>query len=180
MADYIAAEIRIGGQIRQDLVPGLCKAIREECVSLDWGDACFVPDSAAELINACDERDGVRLLCLCDDQASYGQFSILEKFLIEAGICFQRHSGAKYEFDAEITEFRPGLGQVVFASNNNGEFLVPLEKLTRIATAIDKATETAARQTALELLRRLRNLQQLAHESLPIIVPPLEAFEIVG
>ncbi len=180
MADYIAAEIRIGGQIRQDLVPGLCKAIREECVSLDWGDACFVPDSAAELIGGCQDHNGVRLLSLCDDQASYGQFETLEKFLIEAGICFQRHSDAKYEFDAEIIEFRPGLGQVAFGSNNNGEFLVPLEKLTCVATAIDKATETAEGQTALELLRRLRHLQHLAHESLPTVVPPLDAFEIVG
>jgi hypothetical protein len=57
---------------------------------------------------------------------------------------------------------------------------VPLEKLTRIATAIDKATETAEGQTALELLRRLRNLQQLAHESQPIVVPPLAAIDIIG
>jgi hypothetical protein len=178
--DCTAAEIRIGGKIRQDLVPGLCKAIREERLSFDWGDTCFDPDSAEELTEACDERDGVRLLCLCDDQASYGQFSILEKFLVEAGISYRRHSDAKYEYDAEIVEFRPGLGQVVFVSNNDGEFLVPLENLARVATAIDKATETAEGQTALELLRRLRNLQQLAHETRPIIVPPLEAFEIVG
>jgi hypothetical protein len=180
MSEPIAAEIRIGGKIRQAVVPGLCKAIREECLSFDWGDTHFVPNSAEELINACDERDGVRLLCLCDDQASYGQFSIVEKYLVEAGICYRRHSDAKYEFDAQIVEFRPGLGQVVFASNNNGELLVPLEKLTCIATAIDTATETAEGQTALELLRRLRNLQQLAHESRLIVVPPLEAFEIVG
>jgi hypothetical protein len=106
--------------------------------------------------------------------------SILEKFLVEAGISYRRHSDAKYEYDAEIVEFRPGLGQVVFASNNNGEFLVSLEKLTRIATAIDQASETAEGQTALEVLRRLRNLQQLAHETRPIVVPPLLAFEIVG
>jgi hypothetical protein len=180
MSEPIAAEIRIGGHIRQDLVPGLCKAIREEYVSLDWGDACFVPDSAEELIEGCQDRNGVRLLCLRDDQANYGTFGILEKFLVEAGICFQRHSDAKYEYDAEIIEFRPGLGQVAFASNNNGELLVPLEKLTCIATAIDKATETADGQTAVELLRRLRQLQQLAHESLPTVVPLLEAFEIVG
>jgi hypothetical protein len=180
MSEPISAEIRIGGQIRQDLVPGLCRAIREEYVSLDWGDARFVPDSAEELIVGCQDRNGVRLLCLHDDQASYGRFSILEKYLVEAGIGYRRHSDAKYEFDAEIVEFRPGLGQVVFASNNNGEFLVPLEKLTRIATVIDRATETAEGQTALELLRRLRNLQHLVHESIPVAVPLLEPFEIVS
>src|ERR1700687_1885588 len=102
MSEPIAAEIRIGGKIRHDLVPGLCKAIREECLSFDWDDTRFVPNSAEELINACDERDGVRLLCLYDDQASYGQFSIVEKYLVEAGICYRRHSDAKYEFDAQI------------------------------------------------------------------------------
>jgi hypothetical protein len=179
MPDCIAAEIRIGGTIRRDLVPGFCKAICDECLSLEWGDAAFDPNSPGELLEACQDCDGARHLRLCDDQASYGQFSILEKFLVEAGICYRRHSDAKYEYDAKIVEFRPGLGQVVFASNNNGDFLVPLEKLTLIATAIDKAVETAEGQTALELLRRLRNLQQLAHESRPIVVPPLEAFEIV-
>jgi hypothetical protein len=180
MPDCIAAEISIGGKIHRDAVPGLCKAIHDECLSYDWGDTRFVPNSTEELINACEERDGVRLLCLYDDQASYGQFSILEKYLVEAGIGYRRHSDAKYEFDAHIVEFRPGRGQVVFASNNSGEFLAPLEGLTRIAAEIDKATDTAEGQTALELLRRLRNLQRLAHESRPILVPPLETFEIVG
>ena len=73
MPDCIAAEIHIGGKIRQDLVPGLCKAIREERLSFDWRDTCFDPDSAEELTEACDEQDGVRLLCLCGDQASYGR-----------------------------------------------------------------------------------------------------------
>jgi hypothetical protein len=73
---------------------GLGKAICEERLSFDWGDTCFDPESAEDLIEACDERDGVRLLCLCDDQASYGQFSTLEKYLVEAGICYRRHSDA--------------------------------------------------------------------------------------
>jgi hypothetical protein len=39
---------------------------------------------------------------------------------------------------------------------------------------------TAEGQAALELLRRLRNIQQAAEEAMPVVVPPLEAFEIVG
>ena len=34
-------------------------------------------------------------------------------------------------------------------------------------------------ETAEDLLRRLRNLQQLVHEAMPPLVPPLEPFEIV-
>ena len=52
--------------------------------------------------------------------------------------------------------------------------------MTTIAAAIDQAANTAEGQTALELLRRLRNLQQLVHEAKPVVAPPLEPFEIVG
>ena len=40
--------------------------------------------------------------------------------------------------------------------------------------------QTAERQTPLELLRRLRNLQRLLHAAMPVVVLPLEPFEIVG
>jgi hypothetical protein len=180
MSEPIAAELRIGGQIRRDLVSGLCKAIAEQGVSLEWGDAYFGPGSAEELSEGCQDRDGVLLLCLCDDQANYGEFGILEKFLVDAGISFRRHSDAKHEFDAEVVEFRPGIGRVEFPSNNNGEGLVPLATLTRIGAAVDNAADTAEGQAALELLRRIRNLQHLVHESMPTNVPALEPFEIVG
>jgi hypothetical protein len=52
--------------------------------------------------------------------------------------------------------------------------------MTKIAEAVDEAANTAEGQTALELLRRLRNIQQLMHETMPVVVPPLEPFEIVG
>jgi hypothetical protein len=47
MPDCFAAEIRIGGKICHDLVPGLYKAIREERLSFDWGNSCFDPNSVA-------------------------------------------------------------------------------------------------------------------------------------
>ena len=36
----------------------------------------------------------------------------------------------------------------------------------------------AERQTPLELLRRLRNLQRLLHAAKPVVMPPLEPFGI--
>lgn len=179
MSEPIATEIAIGGRVREDQVAGLCQAIADECVSLDWNDALFQPTSAEDLLEGCQERDGVRVLWLCDDQANYGCFDHLETFLKAQGIAYRHKSDAKYEYDALIIEFRPHIGEVCFASNNNGEALIPLEKLTSLAAAIDRATDTAEGQTALELLRRLRNLQQFAHEVLPIVAPPLTPFEIV-
>ncbi len=180
MSEPIPTEISIGGKIRKDQVPGLCQAIAEEGMSLEWGDAGFIPETTEELLAACQDRDGVRVLWLCNDQANYGCFDVLEEFLARERISFRHKSDAKYEYDAEIIEYRPQIGQVSYASNNSGEPLIQLSTMTLIATAVDQAENTAEGQTALELLRRLRNIQQLVHESLPALVPPLEPFEIVG
>ena len=51
MADYLAAQITIGGCIPRRLVPRLCKAIRDEGLALEWGDAHLDPQSAEELLN---------------------------------------------------------------------------------------------------------------------------------
>jgi hypothetical protein len=180
MSEPIPTEISIGGKIRDDQVPQLCEAIAEQGVSLEWGDACFVPQTAEELVAACQEHDGVRVLWLCDDQANYGRLDVLELFLERQKISFRHKSDAKYEHDAEIIEYRPEFGHEWYSSDNSGEPLIPLAAMTSIATAVDQAANTAGGQTALELLRRLRTIQQLIHESLPKVVPPLAAFEIVG
>src|SRR5260221_11856170 len=180
MSEPIPTEISIGGQIRADQVPGLCQAIAEEGVSLEWGDACFTPETAEELLAARQEHDGVRVLWLCDDQANYGRLDVLELFLERERITFRHKSDAKYEYDAEIIEYRPEIGQVSYSSDNSGQPLIPLKTMTSIAAAVDHATNTPEGQTALELLRRLRNIQQLVHEKMPTLVPPLEPFEIVG
>jgi hypothetical protein len=44
-------------------------------------------------------------------------------------------------------------------SDNSGQPLIPLVTMTPIAAALDQAVDTAEGQTAIELLRRLRNLQ---------------------
>ncbi|HEV2968428.1 MAG TPA: hypothetical protein VGY55_00475 [Pirellulales bacterium] len=180
MSEPIPAEIWIGGKTRREQVPQLCKAIEDAGVALEWGDAYFAPETGEELETACQDKDGVRLLCLCDDQANYGEFKLLEEFLVRERITYRRKSDAKYEFDAEVVEHRPQVGQVRYPSDSSGQPFVPLATMMQIAATIDEAANTAQGQTALELLRRLRNVQQLLHEALPVVVPPLEPFEIVG
>jgi hypothetical protein len=180
MSEPIPTEISIGGKVREDQVTGLCQAIAKECVSLEWGDACFTPETAEELLAACQEHDGVRVLWLCDDQANYGSLETLQEFLKREQIPFRHKSDAKYEFDAEVIEYRPEIGEVRFSSDTSGQPLIQLKTMTSIAEAVDKATNSADGQTTLELLRRLRNIQQLIHENMPTIVLPLAAFEIVG
>ena len=95
MSEPVPTETSIGGKIRQELVPGLCKAIADQRVSLDWGDAWFSPESAEELLAACQDQDGVRRLWLCDNEANYGRLDVLEEFLEREKIAFRHKSDAK-------------------------------------------------------------------------------------
>jgi hypothetical protein len=54
------------------------KAIREAGVRLDWGEACFEPKDAAELLEG--RRDS--LLHLCDEEAHYGEFRNWRKLAV--------------------------------------------------------------------------------------------------
>jgi hypothetical protein len=179
MSESIPAEIWIGGRIPSEHVSELCEVIGVQEVSLEWGEARFEPETADDLVAICKVRNGVRLLFLCDDQANSGEFADLEEFLIGTGISFRRRSESKAEFDGELVEYRPGIGPVRTPCDGGGCPFVPLPTMISVAEAVDQAANTAEGQTALELLRRLRNLQHLVHESMPVVVPPLEPFEIV-
>jgi hypothetical protein len=61
----------------------------------------------------------------------------------------------------------------------HADILAVRTRSPRPDAAIDQAANTSDGQTALELLRRLRNLQQQMHEAMPIVAAPLEPFEIV-
>jgi hypothetical protein len=179
MSEPIPAEILIGGRVRRDLVGKLSKAIRDQRMALEWGDARFEPETAEELLSACQAKERVRVLWLRDDQANYGEFRQLEAFLVGAGIAFDRRSNATFQFDAEVVQFRPGTTPIKYPSDSGGRPFVPAATMTSIAKAIDQAADTAEGQTSLELLRRLRGLQQLVNEHMPRALPPLAAFEIV-
>ena len=50
MSSRFCASIRIGGQIRRSKVELLLKEIRAAALSLEWGDAPFLPQNADELM----------------------------------------------------------------------------------------------------------------------------------
>ena len=179
MSDRMAAEIWIGGRIPKRFVQQLCDVICRQGVSLDWGEALFAPGSAAELLEGCREEGGLRLLHLCNDEISWGEFGELEEFLVRRKISFRRRSDAKYEHDAALIEFRPGIGPVWFPTNSSGKPFVPLTDFVLVAAAVDQAIESADGKSASQLLSRLRKIRRLVKKSLPIVVPPLEPFEIV-
>ena len=178
MSDYMAAEIWIGGTISPSLVANLCAAITKQCASLEWGDAHFSPGTQPDLLEASQEKDGVSLLWLCDDQARWGEFDALERFLWENGITYTRRSDGKYEYDPEVVEFRPEQGMISLLTNNAGEPVVPVSELADIDAALTQVLElpdTASKQT---ISSAVQSAQRLLRERLPAVVPPLEPFEI--
>jgi len=180
MSDYMAAEIRIGGKVPARLVPELCEQITSEGIAIEMGSIPLRPETADQLLAACEDHDGVRLLCLYDDQARWGEFEGLEAFMRTHKIAFDRFSEGKYECSAETAHFRSKEGLVVLVTDPNREpivaasGLVPVEKaLARGIGQLDHGKTAAGLQSLKRALRLLR-------ANLPPTVLPLEPFEIVG
>jgi hypothetical protein len=181
MADRIPAEIWIGGKIAATLVPGLCAAISDAGASLAWGDVQFCPADADDLTNALvDSADGVPLLWLCDDEASWGEFDGLEKFLEEHHILFTRQSEGRYEHEPERVEFRPGAGKVCLATDRSGEAVVRAAELGDLEGTLTKTLQLVQGGQSKRVASSLRAAIKTLRRALPPAVPPLEPFEIVA
>ena len=146
MSEHIAAKIHVGGRIPTSLVPALCQAIANEGVALGFrGNGYFTPVTAEDLLKACTECDNVPLLCLYDDQASWGEFEQLEAFLRDHTITYDRFSEAKYDYSAKVAHFR----------RNKGLFVVPTDSAYRpIVVAADLAGVEKALAQAIEQVQR--------------------------
>jgi len=67
MANRMAAQIWVGGQLSANQVEELCGAIDTEGVSLEWGEGPFRPKTPRNLLRASVEYGDGRALRLCDD-----------------------------------------------------------------------------------------------------------------
>jgi hypothetical protein len=174
----MAAEIWIGGKIPASLVPDLCTAISDEGVCVEWADARVHPSGADELTQAIKANaQGVRLLWFCDDQACCGEFDVLESFLQEHGIPFDRKSAGRYEYDPQNVCFRPGHGLVRCPANSAGESVVAVSELTPVNELLSAAIELSESESKVDCWSLVKTAQRLLSDQLPS-VPPLEPFEI--
>jgi len=179
MSEHLSAEIWIGGNIPESLVPELCAAITAEGVALEWGEGSFAPKTVQDLNTSLRENDqGERLLWLCDEQASWGSFESLERFLREHGVAYSRRSEGRYEYDPELVEYRPGRGEVSLATNVAGCPVVLAKDLTPVAHLLDAAIELGEKDTGPRLLSLVQTALKLLREQLTPDVPPLEPFSI--
>jgi hypothetical protein len=179
MSDRIPAEIWIGGRITASLVPGLCAAIADEGVCLEWGDARVHPAGASDLTDAMKENaQGVRLLWFCDDEASYGEFDILESFLREHEIPFTRHSAGRYEYDPETVHFRPVIGLITCATNAAAQPVVEVAEITPVDNLLTEAIALHQQGSDVDCWSLVVTARQLLRERLSADVPPLESCQI--
>jgi hypothetical protein len=180
MSEHMAAEIALGGKIPIALVSELCQAIRAQGVALEWGEPFFEPHTAEDLLGACTEDPGgVRVLRLRDDEALWGEFESLERFLREHDIAYTRQSDGRYEFDAERAEFRPGQPLWLQVTNASGEPVIAVSCLAEADRALGQALATARKRYFPAVLASMEAAYRLFHDRLPPEVPPLESLEVV-
>lgn len=109
MSDRFCGQITIGGRISRRRLPKFLKAIAASGAFLEWGDAPFEPVSIDNVTS--NLRDG--RLILYDDEARFGEFESLETACRRLRLGYTRHSESKYEFEAELVDWRPGMREPI-------------------------------------------------------------------
>ena len=171
MADYFPGEIRIGGTIPGDVLEAFLAEVNATGAKVGGYEGLeFAATTAADLTEA---LDGDGHLFLVNDQARSGMFEEMEAFCVRHGISFDRHSDARYEYDAENISFRTGMKEPVsIPSNNAGEDLFTVgavrpvvKELTRVVTA--GLTREKLKAAAVKIIRHLNSLLPPEIEPLP-------------
>ena len=180
MSEYMSACIRIGGRLSDRLVSGLCHAIGQQGLSLEFGEDLYSPETKEDLLSARSEVDGSLVLQLCDDQARWGWFEVLESFLYKHQLPFDRQADASFAYGAYLTQYRPGRKTKILPTDSAGRPVVLMEAVRPAALQLAQAIrqfESAPKRRRLEPFRRIhRQLQQV----LPVPVSPLPNFTIGG
>ena len=163
MGDYFPAEIHIGGPVKKEDVKGLCETITMEGACLgDYDGEKFEPEDAKDLVEAANQCGGT--IGLFDDDADGGMFEGLEEFCEGHDIPYTRQNDAKYEFRAEVVEFRAGWKESrAFPSDNDGNQLVNVKEIEKI---LDRTMDYA---TARTLIRKTCGLD----------ITPLPKFSVI-
>ncbi|NQU21009.1 MAG: hypothetical protein HQ567_06965 [Candidatus Nealsonbacteria bacterium] len=180
MAERLVAQIWIGGRLSANRADELCGAISAEYVSLEFGDGQFCPNNPQDLLQARVEHHDSRVLRLCDDQASWGEFADLESFLQEHAIPYTRQSEAGGGYNGEIVEHRPPDDPICIPIDANGSPTVDVDAMRRVAKAIDIALRRLDAGEVCKAVLRLKRARQSLCRRLPPDIPPLPSFEIEG
>lgn len=162
MAEYIPAVIHIGGPLPDDRLSELFAAAVEDGVTnVDGGPIGDEGDLEALI-------DGKRPLMLMDPDASYGRLPALEAACEHIGLTYRRSSDAKYEYEAEIVSWAPGMEEPRWTrGSQDGTAVIGL-------ATVRKLLDAPAASDA-EVVARLR--VEVARHA-PIQVPPLVLVDV--
>ncbi len=163
MSARYTAWIRIGGTVERAKTESLLEAIRQAYVKVDWGEAPLEPTGPDDLLAVrSDER-----LWLCDEEAKYGEFPKLEETCRNLGLAYQRFCEGWCGYDAEITDWRPGMDEPLIRTCSNEDSEIVLVDASTVVEALTAIEEGRCQ----EAIGRLRSLCPQ--------VPDLPPFEIV-
>jgi len=157
MGERFAAEITIGGEIKEELISPIAGLLDAENVQPGWGEGSY--NNAAEI--EAEIRAGVCRFRV--DEQSWGEFPELEAFLEENNIAFDRQHAARYEYQGEVVKFRPGMD-------------IPVT-----ATALDSGKQTIPASLVLNLLKydTVKTIKEKINELCNAeMVPGLEPLKI--
>lgn len=179
MTDYVAGHITVGGQVPKRLVKKLCQRISSQEVALNWADWDFHPKSASELLKARKKIAGHHVLRLYSDNVANGNFDLLQDFLQEHELPFNRWHEAKYETQCELMVYRPGADLRFFQTNFLEEIVVRARPLMLVGATIQEVQQQLRGGSERKAQRLLRQCAKHLAENLPSGFGPVPSFEIV-
>jgi hypothetical protein len=137
MFERMAAEIAIGGDVPADVVPELIDEIKAQGVQVGWNKRPFKAKNANELLALARKNGKASTLLLADHEATWGSFDLLEAFLVNHKIAFDRRSEGKFGFDAELVQYRPGMKKtLVRMTSQNKKLVIEVRALLPIKKAM--------------------------------------------
>ena len=128
MSDCMPAHIAIGGQLAGADLPDLYQAILDDKARLDWDEEAMPALARFQELATDLKGEALRLF---NSEAPFGELEHIEAFCQKRRLTYVRHGDAKYEFDAEMAWWAPGLPRpIVVASLNSRDVpALPLDEL---------------------------------------------------
>lgn len=139
MADRFPASIEISGCLPDCFLSQLHGAAQDDGASFEWGDAVPTQDELAEALA------GGETLFLCNDEVAGGTLTSLTLVCRQIGLSYQHHNDARYEFEAELTWWSPGMPEPYsVSSDQQGHALISLQELKELRQNAPDAEDFAA------------------------------------
>lgn len=168
MGEHFSTEIVIGGTIKREQIQALIDLVNKEDLRQDWGSDSERIETVEDLRKH-KNNDGV--LWFCNESQRWGEFPVLEAFLVEQNISFDRHHSPRYEYNGELVLFRAGMESPSIATADS-ELVLMLD----VSVVADIRNKLKLDHSAEGITRVLEELDALCFD---FDIPELSPFEIV-